>query len=213
MEDNAILEAKQRELKTGTTTLALVCTDGVILASDRRASMGYFIASKDVPKIFEIDEKIAMTVAGSVADAQSIVRIMQAEAKLYKLKHGRNINVKSAATLLSNIMFQYKFFPFYVQLLVAGVEEEPSVYSLDPLGGVTDEKCVSTGSGSPIAYGLLEAMYVKEGSIKENLKVAVRAISAAMKRDAATGEHIDLVTVTKSGFKRYDRADISKMAE
>ncbi len=213
MDEKAILDAKEKELKTGTTTVGLVCTDGIILASDRRASMGYFIASKDVTKIFQIDDKIAMTVAGSVADAQSVVRIMQAEAKLYKLKHGRHITVKSATTLLSNIMFQYKFFPFYVQLLLAGVEEEPSIYSLDPLGGVTDEKFVSTGSGSPMAYGLLEAMYVKEGTIKENLKLAVKAIATAMKRDAATGESIDLVTVTKSGFKRYERAEIAKMAE
>ncbi len=213
MEENSILAAKEKELKTGTTTVGLVCTDGIILASDRRASMGYFIASKDVTKIFQIDDKIAMTVAGSVADAQSVVRIMQAETKLYKLRHGKNITVKSATTLLSNIMFQYKFYPFYVQLLLAGVEDEPSIFSLDPLGGVTDEKFVSTGSGSPMAYGLLEAMYVKDGTIKDNLKIAVKAIATAMKRDAATGESIDLVTVTKSGFKRYERSEIAKMAE
>lgn|SRR3989338_162046 len=212
MEKDEIVAQKMKMLNTGTTTVGLVCSDGIVMATDKRATMGYFIASKDVQKVFQLDDKIAMTVAGSVADAQALVRIMQAEFKLYKLKHGRNITVKSAATLLANIMYQYKYFPFYVQLLIGGMDEKGEIYSVDALGGVTEEKCTSTGSGSPMALGLLEEMYVKDGSIKENAKIAIKAVSVAMKRDCASGEGVDLITVTKNGFRRFEKEEIAKMA-
>src|SRR3989338_2629848 len=109
-------------MKKGTTTVGMVCSDGIVLASDSRASMGYFIAAKDVQKIYQIDDRLAMTIAGSVADAQSLVRLMQAELKLYKMRRGQNMSVNAATTLLPNIMFQYKFFPFYVQILLGGVD-------------------------------------------------------------------------------------------
>ena len=110
-------------LKTGTTTVGMVCTDGVVLASDKRATMGHFIASKDVTKIFEVGDGLAMTIAGSVGDAQALVRMLKAEGQLFKLKYGKAMTAKNASTLLANIMFQYKYFPYYVQLIIAGREE------------------------------------------------------------------------------------------
>jgi len=204
-------ENEKKILQTGTTTVGLVCMDGIVMASDRRATMGYFIASKDIHKIYQIDDYLSMTIAGGVGDAQALVRLMQAESNLYKLKHGKNMSTKAAANLLSNILHNYKFYPFYVQLLIGGMGDKPEVYSLDALGGLTDEKYVSTGSGSPVAYGVLEEQYKDGGSVKDNLRCAARAIAAAMKRDAATGESVDLVSVTKSGFKRYEKAEIDKM--
>ena len=206
-------DADKKALQTGTTTVGLVCSDGIVMASDRRATMGYFIASKDIQKIYQVDERLSMTIAGGVGDAQAIIRLMQAETSLYKFKHGKNITVKAAASLLSNLLHNYKFYPFYVQLLIGGVDDKPEVYSIDALGGMTDEKYVSTGSGSPVAYGVLEEMYREGGSIKDNVRPAARAISAAMKRDAATGESVDLVTVTRAGFKRYEKAEIEKLLQ
>lgn len=204
---------KAKGLSTGTTTVGLVCADGIIMASDRRATMGYFIANKDIQKIYQIDDYLSMTIAGGVGDAQALIRLMQAEAQLYKLKHGKPMGVKAAASLLSNLLQNYKFYPFYVQLLIGGMTDRPEVYSLDALGGMTEEKFVSTGSGSPVAYGVLEETYKDGGSVRDNLRVAARAIAAAMKRDAATGEHVDLITVTKAGFKRYDRSEIDKLVQ
>lgn len=202
-----------KKLSTGTTTVGLTCSDGIILASDKRATMGYFIASKDIQKVYQIDENLAMTIAGGVGDAQALIRLMQAETKLYRFKHGKQMSVKAAASLLSNVLHNYKFYPFYVQLIIGGMDEKASVYSLDALGGLTDEKYVSTGSGSPVAYGLLEEMYKEGGSTKDNVRAAARAIAAAMKRDAATGESVDLITITKSGFKRYEKAEVDKLLQ
>jgi len=199
-------------MKTGTTTVGLVCKDGVILASDRRATMGYLIASKDIDKVFEVGPSIAMTVAGSVGDAQKLVRWIKAEIKLYSLKQNKNITIGAASTLLANILSQYKFYPFFVQLLLGGVDETGNhVFSVDMAGGVTEEKYTSTGSGSPVAYGVLEELYSESNSVSENAKVAVKAISAAMKRDCASGERADITMITKSGFKRLSKEEVVKL--
>lgn len=203
------------EAKTlkGTTTVGLVSNDGIVLASDKRATMGFFIANREVPKIYQIDDKIALTVAGSVADAQALVRIMKAESQLYKMSYGKPMTVSAATNLLSNLMFQYKIFPFLVQVLVAGFDDRPRIFNIDPIGGVTEEKCVSTGSGSPMAYGLLEDTYKEDKGIKDNIRIALRAISSAMKRDCGSGDGIDVVTITTEGFKRYEKEELKKIQE
>ena len=197
--------------KTGTTTVGLVSKDGVVLASDRRATMGYFIASKDIDKIYPITDNIAMTIAGSVGDAQTLIRWMKAEIKLYELKHNHEASVEAAATLLANILSQHKFFPFFVQLLIGGVDQKPRLFSVDMLGGVTEEKMTSTGSGSPIALGVLEELYKEGAVIDDNAVLAAKSVSAAMKRDAASGESIDLCIVDKRGFSRYPKDEVKKL--
>ncbi|NYZ78950.1 archaeal proteasome endopeptidase complex subunit beta [Candidatus Micrarchaeota archaeon] len=203
------------EAKTlkGTTTIGLVCNDGVIFAADKRATMGYFIANRDVDKIFQIDDTLGLTVAGGVGDAQALVRYMKFEAQLYKMNYAKSMSVGAATTLLSNVLSQYKFAPFLVQILVGGVDDKSRIFNLDPVGGVTEEKFVSTGSGSPVAYGLLEDSYKEDGSIKDNLRVALKALSVAMKRDAGTGDGMDLVTITPGEFKRFDKDSIKKILE
>ncbi len=195
--------------KKGTTTVGLVGKDGVVLAADMRASMGYFLANRETEKVHKLDEHIGMTIAGSVGDAQALVRWMQAELKLFKLQNNTLMPVKAASTLLANILFQQKYFPFLVQLLVAGVDENgPAIYNLDPIGGVTTEKYTSTGSGSPVAYGVLETHYKEGMKVDDLLPVAVKAISIAMKRDIATGDGIYLVSITQKGYRVYTKEEI-----
>ena len=203
------------EAKTlkGTTTIGLVSSDGIVLAADKRATMGFFIANREVPKIYQIDDKLGLTVAGSVADAQALVRIMKAESQLYRMSYGKPMTVAAATNLLSNLMFQYKLFPFLVQVLVAGFDDKPRIFNIDPIGGVTEEKYVSTGSGSPMAYGLLEDTYKEDKNIKDNIRIALRAISSAMKRDCGSGDGIDVVTITDEGFKRYEKEELKKIQE
>ncbi len=198
--------------KTGTTTVGLVCKDGIVLATDRRATMGYLIASKDVDKIFPLSDSIAMTVAGSVGDAQTLVRWMRSEIKLYELRNEQKMSVKAVATLLANTLSHYKFFPFFVQLLVAGYDKgKPRLFSADMLGGVTEEEVASTGSGSPIAYGVLENNFKPGKSVKENIPIAAKAVKAAMSRDAASGENVDVCIITEKGFKRLKREEVVKI--
>jgi len=198
------------EAKKGTTTVGIVAKDGVVLAADKRATMGYLIASKGVEKIAFIDDHMAMTVAGSVGDAQKIVRLMRVEALAYKHEKEEPMPVHAAATLLANILSATKYFPYWVQLLLAGYDERPRLYNIDMLGGYTEEKYTATGSGSPIAYGVLESHMKGVKSVKDALPVAVKAVWAAMQRDSASGEGIDVVVIKKDSSRRVGWEEAKK---
>lgn len=182
----------------------------------KRATLGNLIAHKAVDKIFKIDEHLATTVAGSVGDAQKLVEYLKAEVRLYKLRTGKPATVRAAASIASNILHASRMFPFIVQMLIGGIDETgPKIYSVDPAGGKIEDKYVSTGSGSPIAYGVLEDRYKKDMSVEDAINIALRAIKSSTKRDTFSGDGISLAVVTeKEGFKRFDEKYIkSKIKE
>jgi proteasome beta subunit len=195
-------EQYQESMK-GTTTVGLVFSTGVILATEKRATMGYMIASKKAKKVYQVADRIGMTTAGGVGDAQQLARILTVECNLYQIRRSRPITVGASATLLSNYLNQNRYFPYYVQLLVGGVDEHgPGVYSVDALGGATKEdEIVSTGSGSPMAYGVLEDRFKKGLKEEEAIDLAIRALKAAMKRDAGSGEGVHVVVITKDKYQ------------
>jgi len=186
----------------GTTTVGVVCKDGVILASDTRVTMGFFVAHKHGKKIYKIDDHLAMTIAGTVADAQRTVDILTANAQLYKINTGRPIPVSSAARLVANLLFSARNMPLITQVLIGGIDDTgPHVFSLDPLGSLTEEKCVATGSGSPVAYGVLEDQFREGMTVEEALPVVAKAVDSAMKRDAASGDDFNIAVIDAKGFK------------
>ncbi len=188
----------------GTTTVGLVCSDGVILGTDTRATMGNFVASKRAKKIYQITDNLAMTIAGGVAVAQRIVEILKVNASLYELEKNRPIPVKSAARLVSNLLLSNREVgaPLPLQALVGGFDETgPHVFNLDPYGSLIEEKVVSTGSGSPFAYGVLEAQFEEDKTIEEMLPTVVKAVDAAMKRDVASGDSFDIAVINKEGYR------------
>lgn len=188
----------------GTTTVAAVCSDGVIMATDTRATMGNYVASKNAKKVYQITDRLAMTIAGGVAVAQRIVDILKINAKLFELEKGRPMPVASAARLVSNILFSNRSvgMPLPLQALIGGVDDSgPHVFNLDPFGGLTEEKVVSTGSGSPFAYGVLEDRYQEDSTIDKMIPVVVKAVDSAMKRDVASGDSFDVAVITSEGFK------------
>ncbi|MDO5847736.1 MAG: archaeal proteasome endopeptidase complex subunit beta [Methanocorpusculum sp.] len=197
------MSQENQDVKTGTTTVGIVFKDGVVLATERRATMGTLIASKKAKKVHAIAERIGMTIAGGVGDAQQLVRIINVECSLYQVRRGKPISVGAAATVLSNYLNQNRFTPYYVQLLVGGVDSQgPSVYSVDAAGGATlEENFVSTGSGSLTAYGVLEDRYTKDMKEADAVNLAVRALRAAMRRDSASGEGYNVVVITKDKFE------------
>ena len=200
----------EKEKLKGTTTVGVTFRDGVVLAADKRATYGTFIAAKDVEKIQVISPNMAMTIAGGVGDAQTLVRLIKAELELYKYSQGERMTVQGAATLLANVLQGNKYFPYLVQLIVAGFDSAPQLFDLDPFGGLIKEKYNSTGSGSVVAYGLLDEHY-KDGMSKEDAaRLAVKAVNAAIRRDNATGEGIDVVCITKNEVKRYSKDEVKQ---
>nr|Q9P992.1 RecName: Full=Proteasome subunit beta; AltName: Full=20S proteasome beta subunit; AltName: Full=Proteasome core protein PsmB; Flags: Precursor [Methanosarcina thermophila]AAA91642.1 beta-type proteasome subunit [Methanosarcina thermophila TM-1] len=194
----------------GTTTVGVVCTDGIVLASEQRATMGHFIASKTAKKVYQIDDLVGMTTAGSVGDAQQLVRLVSVESQLYKMRRDESMTIKGITTLMSNFLSRNRYYPMMVQLLIGGVDKNgPGIYSLDAMGGSIEETRISaTGSGSPMAYGVLEDQYRENMTVKEGLDLAIRAIHNATKRDSASGENIDVVVITKEAFKRLDPEEV-----
>ncbi len=186
----------------GTTTVGVVCKDGVILASDTRVTMGFYVAHKQGKKVYQIDDHLAMTIAGSVADAQRAVDILTTNAKLYRIELGRPLPVSSAARLLANLLFSARYVPLLAQVLVGGVDDTgPHVFSIDPFGSLTEEKYVSTGSGSPVAYGILEDKFKEGAHLKEMLPIIAKAVNAAMKRDSASGDSFNIAVIDSKGYR------------
>lgn len=200
-----------KELKKGTTTMGLTCKDGVVIATEHRATMGTLIAHKKTQKLFKIDDNIGLTVAGLVGDAQILARYLRAEAELYRLKRGVRMPIKSAATMLSNILNGRRYFPYWVQLVVAGVDDEGyHVYSLDAAGGSIPDDYTTTGSGSPYVYGVLEDHYKEGMTTDEGINLAIRGLTAAMKRDSASGNGIAVASITNKEFKELGDAEVQK---
>jgi proteasome beta subunit len=188
----------------GTTTVGVVCSDGVILGTDTRATMGNYIASKNAKKVYQITDTLAMTIAGGVAVAQRVVEILKVNASLFELEKNRPMPVASASRLVQTLLFSNREVgaPLPLQALIGGYDETgPHVYNLDPYGSLTEEKMVSTGSGSPYAYGVLEAQFKEDNTVEEMLKIVIMAIDSAMKRDVASGDNFDVAVINEDGFR------------
>ncbi len=198
----------------GTTTVGVVCRDGVVLATDTRVTMGYFIAHKRGKKVHKIDEHLAMTMAGVVADAQVVLETLRANARLYRLTNRRPMPVAAAARLAANILFYNRLLPLILQAIIAGVDSEgPHIYSLDPYGSLTEEKrFFATGSGSPVAFGILEDGYKDGLTVDEAVPLVVKAVKAAMLRDAASGDSFDVAVIDSKGFRELSEEEKARYA-
>jgi len=205
-----------RELvKKGTTTVGIVCRDGVVLAADKRATIGYLISNKKIDKILQITDRMAITMAGTVSDAQLLVKLIKAELKLKTLRTGREPNVKESANLLSGMIYanirKMSMIPGISHFLLGGTDETGfHLYDLFADGSITEcDDYVSSGSGSVMAYGVLETLYKKDTNLKEGTALAVKSINAALQRDVNTGNGIDVVTITKDGIKKVFEKDLN----
>jgi len=205
-------------LNTGTTTIGLVCKDCVVLAADKRATAGNFIAHKKVEKILPINDRMALTTAGVVSDIQLLVKLIKAELKLKSIRVGREPTVKEAANLLTNIIYsnvrKLSMIPGITHFLLGGFDKELRLYDLYADGSITEiDDFVASGSGSVIAYGVLEANYKPDLSESEGVELAIKAVNAAMQRDSASGEGIDVYVINKSGVRKVAYKKVKTRAE
>ena len=206
------------ESKHGTTTVSIVCKDAIIVAADKRASMGYLIANKETDKIFKISDQIAMTIAGSAGDGQMLAKYLKAEVDLYRLNINMEPSLDVASNLMQNILFQQgkSWTPYLVQLIIAGLDDKGNyaIYTLDPMGSsIKESRYYTTGSGSPMVFGLLEDSYRENMSEDEAIQLAVRGITSAVRRDMGSGEGIDIIIINRKGFRRLDKIPIDTVVK
>ncbi len=198
----------------GTTTVGAITREGVILASDTRVTMGALIVHKKGKKVHKIDDHLAMTISGVVADAQKTVAALKANARMYRLQRRIPIPVSAAARLVANLFFSHRLFPFMARIIIGGIDSSgPHLFSIDPFGSITEEKYVATGSGSPIAYGILEEKFKEDLALEEALPIVTQALRSAMKRDVGTGDSLDIVVIDKNGYRELSGEEKSKLLE
>ena len=190
----------------GTTTVGIRASDGVVLCADMRASAGYFIANNNTMKIQKIDDHAGLTLAGGVADAQNIVDILRYHAGLHRVEKNGPITINSLARLCSLVFHQNRGYPFIADILVGGYDprDGPALYNIDMFGSVESKPYVTTGSGSPVAYGLLEEEYTEDMTASEAKDVALRAVRAAIIRNIGTGDGINVAIMDADGFRMLD---------
>ncbi len=205
---------EEHMLKTGTTTVGILCKDCVVLAADKRATAGHLIADKHVNKVLKINERLALTISGSVSDIQLLVKVLKAELKIKELRYGRIPVVKEAANLLAGMQYrQIRSVHGIGHFLIGGFDESPKLFDIYADGSVMDAKeggFVASGSGSTFAYGLMEDSYKKDMTEKEGVELAERAVHTALKRDSASGQGVDVFVINKDGIKQLPTKRVSE---
>ena len=199
------MDDELKKLKTGTTILGIVCKDGVVMAADRRSTVGNMIYNKDSEKVRKLNDYLVFSGCGSATESQKVSKLLTAELRLKELKSKSRPTVRQAASLLSNIQVEASAF------ILAGVDEDKSVHLYDVLGGYLDEVkdyTASVGSGMPFALGYLERSWKPNISVDEGVEIAKEALKSSTARDEASGNGIDIFTLTKSGIKKVVSQEI-----
>jgi len=203
-------ELKNSMLKSGTSIVGIVCTDGVVLAADRRVTAGNIVMSKDYTKVITINDKLLTAITGGVSDAQFLMRLVGAELRLKELKTKRQSTVKESASLLASLTFrnirQPSMIPAIVGTLVAGINPDGTaqLFTIEPAGGISEVKDYDANfsSGMPYILGILERLYKKDITVKQGVDLAVECLKASTQRDTGSGCGIDVFTLTKEGVKK-----------
>lgn len=194
-------EAQSRFYMPGATTIGLVFDGGIILASEKRVTYGTMIMSKTGKKVFKITDKIGAACAGLVSDMQILTREVEAQAKLFSLDAKRPMTVKAAAKVMSNVLFNRRMIPLIIQTIVGGIDDDgPALYVLDVLGSLLPDKYAAVGTGAQMATGVLEQGYSNKMNQKDAKDLVLKAIKSAVRRDAMSGNGIDLLVITKEGI-------------
>lgn len=199
----------ENELKTGTTTLALLCKDGVVLAADKRVTAGHMIANKDFNKIYPVEDNMALTVAGTVSDVQLLLKLLKAELRLKRLRTNRNVSVSEAANLLAGMVYsnirKMSMIPGISHFIFAGHDHTGHhIYDIFPDGSIAEiDNFITSGSGSVFVFGVLETLFKSGMSVEEGKSLAIKAMNAALQRDSASGNGVDIVTIDSSGLYKH----------
>jgi proteasome beta subunit len=203
------------EYKKGTTTVGLVCKDGIVLAADKRGSLGHLAMHKRVDKILKVTDFIGITTAGMVGDAQKLYDYLKAELQLYLLEREESPTVEVASKLLSNILYEGRksFLPYMSMFLLGGKSDDGGfkVFSLDSGGSSILDKYMCSGSGMELAYGVLDSTYKEGLSVSEGKVLAAKAINSALRRDVFTGDGIDVVIINNKGYQKINEEEVSKL--
>lgn len=187
----------------GATAVGITFDNGVVIASEKRIAYGNFLVSKTTKKTFQLTPNVGAACAGLVADMQILALQISALAKIRKMEIKREIPPNSIAKMISNMMYERRFFPFLTQVIIGGVVDKPSIYTLDPLGSVLPDEYAAVGTGAEIALGVLDPQFKEKMTEKEAVELAKKAVKSATLRDSFSGDGIDFLVINKEGCKEF----------
>ena len=185
----------------GATAVGITFNDGVVFASERRIAYGNFVVSKTTKKTFVITPYVGAACAGLVADMQILSLQIAALAKIRRMEIKRDVPPNTIAKMMSNMMYERRFFPLLTQVIVGGLVGKPTIYTLDPLGSILPDDYAAVGTGAEIALGVLDPQFKKDLTEAQAVDLAVKSVRAASMRDSASGDNIDVLVVNKDGAK------------
>jgi proteasome beta subunit len=185
----------------GATAVGLTCSDSVVLAAEKRVSYGNFVVNKTTKKVFPVTPNVAAACAGMVADMQVLVRQVSALSKIRRLETRRDVATNSVAKLMSVIMFERRYFPLLTQVVVGGIDPNPRIYTLDPLGSLLPDDYAAVGTGAEMALGVLDAEYKKSIAEAAAKNLVIKSIKSSIQRDSASGDGIDIISISKKGIQ------------
>lgn len=185
----------------GATAVGITFDGGVVLAAEKRISFGTYVVSKTGKKTFRITDHVGAACAGMVADMQILIRQIESLAKIRALELRRPMPPNSIAKLVSVMLFERRYFPLLTQVIIGGVDSKPVIYTLDPLGSLLPDEYAAAGTGAEMAIGVIEAAYKPDMTEKDAKELAVKSIRSAVSRDAASGDGVDILVITKKGCK------------
>ena len=185
----------------GATAVGITFNDGVVFASERRIAYGNFVVSKTTKKTFVITPHVGAACAGLVADMQILSLQIAALAKIRRMEIKRDVPPNTVAKMMSNMMYERRFFPLLTQVIVGGLVDKPIIYTLDPLGSVLPDDYAAVGTGAEMALGVLDPQYKKDLTEAQAVDLAVKSVRAASMRDSASGDNIDVLVINKDGAK------------
>ena len=186
------------------TAVGIRARDGVVLATDKRVTYEGFVLSRMAKKVHPVTSRCGVAFAGLMGDIGYLTRLLKLEAKMYELEFGREIKTRSLAKVLSVILYSYKLFPMFTEVIVGGYDEAPALYILDPVGSLIEEKYAAVGSGHQLAIGYIEPRYKEDISLEEAEQLAIGAIKTVIERDVLTGDGVDILVFTREGYREKE---------
>ncbi|RWX73142.1 MAG: hypothetical protein Metus_1116 [Candidatus Methanosuratincola subterraneus] len=185
---------------TGATTVGIACKDGVVLASEKRVTYGFSIMTKAGKKVFAINNRLGVAFAGLISDSQAVLRRISAETNLYELETRKPMSVRAMAKILANLLYAQRAYPVYTETMVGGMDEDGAkLFVLDPLGSMIEDRYAALGTGGAIAIGIVESAYSPDMGVEAGKDLAIRAVRAAISRDVASGDGVDVLVISKQG--------------
>ena len=187
----------------GATAVGITYDNGVVIASEKRIAYGNFLVSKSTKKTFQLTPYVGAACAGLVADMQILSLQISALAKIRRMEIKREIPPNTIAKMMSNMMYERRFFPLLTQVIVGGAIEKPAIFTLDPLGSVLPDEYAAVGTGAEMALGVLDPQFKEKMTEKEAIELAKKAVKSATLRDSFSGDGIDFLVITKTGSKEF----------